>query len=198
MPKKKAPANTNNDVGEALALLSETLTEEEARIRDEGADAMKAGAYDTATDVIDFARQLLAFQGKVAALADEWEQIEDVRDAATPEVQEIVSKRFFGRRKSGEITSMPDFFRPLLESLVEMGGSGKLNDVLDRIGEKMKEQLKASDWESHKSPPHQIRWRNTAEWARNHMVNKSGLMKKGSPRGIWEISDKGREWLERQ
>lgn len=198
MPKKKTTQSSNNDVGQALALLSETLTDEEARIRDEGAQAMKAGAYDTATDVIDFAKKLLAFQEKVDALSMEWEGLENVRDAATPEVQAIVSKRFFGRRKSGEITSMPHFFRPLLESLVEMDGSGKLNDVLDRIGEKMKDQLKPKDWEKHKSPPHQIRWRNTAEWARNHMVNKTGLMKKGSKRGIWEISAKGCKWLEEQ
>lgn len=196
MPKKKTTQSSNNDVGQALALLSETLTEEEARIRDEGAQAMKAGAYDTATEVIEFAKKLLAFQEKVDALSLEWEGLESTRDAATPEVQAIVSKRFFGRRKSGEITSMPEFFRPLLESLVEMGGSGKLNDVLDRIGEKMKDQLKPKDWEKHKSPPHQIRWRNTAEWARNHMVNESGLMKKSSKRGVWEISPKGRKWLE--
>lgn len=81
--------------------VSETLTEEEARIRDEGADAMKSGAYDTATEVIEFAKQLLAFQGKVAALADEWEQIENARDTATLEVQEIVSKKFFGKKRKG-------------------------------------------------------------------------------------------------
>ena len=196
MPKKKTTPTSSNDVGEALTLLSETLTEEESRIRDEGAQAMKAGAYDTATDVIDFAKKLLAFQNKVDALALEWEGLENARDAAAPEVQKIVSKKFFGRRKSGEITSMAEFFRPLLESLAEMDGSGKLNVVLDRIGEKMKDQLKPKDWEPHKSPPHQIRWRNTAEWARNYMVNKTGLMKKGSNRGIWEISPKGRKWLE--
>jgi len=195
MPKKNTTTPPGNDVGEALALLSETLTEEEVRIRDEGADAIKSGAYDTASDVIDFAKKLLAFQEKVAALEDEWEQLENARDAATPEVQEIVSKRFFGRRKSGDITSMPDFFKPLLESLDEMGGSGKLNDVLDRIGEKMKDRLKPKDWEKHKSAPHQIRWRNTAEWARNFMVNKSGLMKKSSKRGVWGISAKGRHFL---
>jgi hypothetical protein len=194
MPK----TNSTNDVGEALTLLSETLTDEEARIRDEGADAMKSGDYNTATEVIDFAKKLLAFQEKVDGLSMEWEGLENARDAATPEVQEIVSKRFFGRRKSGEITSMPDFFKPLLEALVEMGGSGKLNDVLDRIGEKMEDHLKPKDWETHKSPPHQIRWRNTAEWARNHMVNKTGLMKKSSNRGIWEISTKGRKWLKDQ
>lgn len=197
MPKKNAPVNTNNDVGEALALLSETLTEEEARIRDEGADAMKAGAYDTATDVINFAKQLLAFQGKVASLADEWEQIENARDAATPEVQEIVSKKFFGKKRKGIITTQDEYCQPLLEVLVEMGGKGPTDEVLDSLGDKMKGVLKPVDYECHKSDEKQIRWRNTAQWDRNKMVNNDGRMKKGSPRGIWEISDKGRKWLEK-
>ena len=195
MPKKKTTLASNNDVGEALALLSESLTEEEARIRDEGADAMKSGAYDTATEVIDFAKQLLAFQGKVAALADEWEEIENARDAATPEVQEIVSKKFFGKKRKGIITTQEEYCQPLLEVLVEMGGKGPTDEVLDRLGEKMKGTLKRVDYECHKSNDKQIRWRNTAQWARNKMVNTDGRMKKGSPRGIWEISDKGRSWL---
>ena len=199
MPKKKStPSNNNNDVGEALALLSETLTEEEARIREEGADAMKTGAYDTATDVIDFAKQLLAFQEKVSTLADEWEEIENARDAATPEVQEIVSKRFFGKKKKGVITSRDVFCEPLLEVLVEFDGSGPTAEILDRLGKKMKGILKPVDYEPLKSDSNIVRWRNTAQWARDKMANRDERMKKGSPRGIWEISDKGRKWLEKQ
>lgn len=198
MAKKKNTFPSNNDVGEALVLLSETLTEEETRIRDEGAEAMKSGAYDTATDVIDFAKQLLAFQEKVSTLADEWEEIENARDAATPEVQEIVSKKFFGKKRKGVITTHDEYCQPLLEVLVEIGGKGPTDEVLDCLGEKMKGTLKPVDYECHKSDEKQIRWRNSAQWARNKMVNTDGRMKKGSRRGIWEISDKGRKWLERQ
>ena len=197
MPKKKTTsATTNNDVGEALALLSETLVDEEKRIRDEGADAMKSGTYDTASDVIDFAKKLLAFQEKVAALEDEWEQLENARDAATPEVQQIVSKHFFGKKKKGLITNQDAYCKPILEVLVEMGGKGKTKAVLDHLGEKMKGTLKPIDYECHKSNDKQIRWRNTGQWARNKMVNNDGRMKKDSPNGVWEISDKGRKWLE--
>ena len=198
MPKKKTTPSTNNDVGEALDLLSDTLTEEEARIREEGAEAMKSGAYDTATEVIEFAKQLLAFQGRVAALAEEWEEIENARDAATPEVQEIVSKKFFGKKRKGIITTQEEYCQPLLEVLDEMGGRGPTDEVLDRLGEKMKGVLKPVDYEHHKSDTNSIRWRNTAQWARNKMVNSDGRMKKGSPRGIWEISSKGRKWLKSQ
>lgn len=65
--------------------------------RNEGSKAMNEVDYDTATAVIDFAKRLLAFQKKVAGLEREWVELEDLRDKASPAVQEIVSKRFFGR-----------------------------------------------------------------------------------------------------
>lgn len=186
-----------NDVSTALGLLRDSLAEEEQRIRSEGAKAMHEGDYDTATSVIEFAKRLQAFEKKVEALVSEWDELEDLRDAATPAVQEIVSKRFFGKKRKGEITPHTDYYRPILEALVEMGGSGKTKLVLDRVGEKMKGVLKPIDYEAHKSDEKQIRWRNSAQWARNTMVNDDGRMKKGSPNGVWEISDKGRKWLAR-
>ena len=66
---------------------------------------------------------------------------------------------------------------------------------MDRVGELMKGILKPIDRERHKSTGNQIRWRNTAQWARNDMVNKDGRMKGDSRTGYWEISDKGRAWL---
>ena len=75
-----------------------------------------------------------------------------------------------------------------------MGGKGRTKAVLDRVGEKMKPVLKPKDYENHESRGKQIRWRNSAQWARNLMANEDGRMKK-TPRGLWEISDKGREWL---
>lgn len=188
------PPPDQNDVSTALGLLRDSLAEEELRIRNEGAAAMKGGDYDTATSVIEFAKRLLTFQKKVEVLVGEWEELEELRDAASPAVQEIVSKRFFGKKRKGEITPHPDFCRPILEVLVEMGGAGKTKLVLDKVGLKMKGILKPIDYESHKSDEKQIRWRNSAQWARNAMVNDDGRMTK-TPNGIWEISEKGRKWL---
>ena len=52
----------------------------------------------------------------------------------------------------------------------------------------MKPVLKSLDYALLPSVSKQIRWRNTAQWARNKMVNEDGRMKKNSPREIWEIS----------
>jgi restriction system protein len=184
-----------NDVSTALSLLRDSVSEEEQRIRNEGAKAMQEGDYDTATSVIEFAKRLLAFEKKVEGLVAEWDELEDLRDSASPTVQEIVSKKFFGKRKKGEVTPYTAFYRAILESLVEMGGSGKTREVLDKVGEKMKGVLKPIDHAVLPSDGKSIRWRNAAQWARNTMVNEDGRMKK-TKNGIWEISDKGRKWLQ--
>ncbi len=182
------------DTSAALALLRDALGEDEQRIRIEGSQAMQNGDYDTATAVIDFAKRLLSFREKIEALVAEWDELEALRDKASPAVQEIVSKRFFGKRKKGEVTPHPDFYPYILEVLVEIGGSAKTKAVLDLAGVKMKAVLKLIDYEFLKSDGKSIRWRNTAQWARNTMVNEDGRMTK-SANGIWEISDKGRKWL---
>lgn len=186
-----------DDVSAALHLLGESLQTEVQRINTEGSQAMQVGDYDTAQSVIDFAKRLTAFRQKVAELGAEWAKLEELRDKASTEVQQIVSKRFFGKSKKGEITPQEAFCRPLLEVLEEMGGGGKTMAVLDRLGEKMKAILKPKDFEPHESDQKQIRWRNTAQWARNVMVNADGRMKTNSSRGIWEISEKGRVWLKK-
>jgi hypothetical protein len=196
-PVHSVPASNTDDVAAALRLLAQSLEEEEKRIRGEGSKAMNEGDYDTATAVIDFAKRLLAFQKKVAGLEKEWDDLEDLRDKATPAVQEIVSKRFFGYTKRGDITPQEDYCEPILSVLAEMGGKGKTRDVLDNVGVKMKGKLKPKDYEPHNSDSSIIRWRNSAQWARNTMANEDGRMKNDSPNGIWEISDKGRAWLKK-
>lgn len=158
---------------------------------------MTGGDYDTAQSVIDFAKRLTAFRSKVDALGKEWKGLEDLRDKATPAVQQIVSKRFFGRRKSEEITSQEDYCVHILRVLVEMGGSCKTKDVIVKVGEKMKKILKPKDYEKTATRVKELRWENNTRWARQRMVD-DGRMEDDSKTGIWEISDKGRAWLKKQ
>lgn len=66
--------------------------------------------------------------------------------------------------------------------------------MLDRVGQIMTGVLKDVDYQPLASSPDNLRWRNAAQWARNSMVQE-GLLKADSPRGVWEITDKGREML---
>lgn len=191
------PNNEDHDeVSASLSLLQEALASEVTRMNLEGAEAMKTGDYETAQAVLDFVRKLQSFQGKVSDLESEWQVLEEASGLASDSVKEIVGKRFFGKAKKGEITPHTAYYRPILEALVELGGRAKTQKVLDLVGEKMKPILKEKDYALH-TDGRSIRWRNTAQWARNTMANEDGRMKNDSPRGIWEISDSGRKFLKK-
>lgn len=84
---------------------------------------------------------------------------------------------------------------PILKALVELGGSAKMQAVLERVHKAMKKTLKEVDYQPLASEPDMPRWRNSAQWARNTM-RQEGFIKDDSPHGTWEISQKGLERLE--
>jgi hypothetical protein len=84
------------------------------------------------------------------------------------------------------------FVLPILRALMDLGGSAPMQQVLERVGIAMQGQLRDVDHLSLKSDPAHPRWNNTAQWARNTMVAE-GLLKNNSPRGIWELTEAGRD-----
>jgi hypothetical protein len=95
-------------------------------------------------------------------------------------------------QKLGGITQK-EYTIPLLESLIELGGSAKTSMVLDRIYAKMESRFKPVDLEMLPSGT-DIRWKNKVAWERQNLVSR-GLLKKGSPSGMWEISEEGKRYL---
>ncbi len=84
-------------------------------------------------------------------------------------------------------------YRPaILKDLEEKGGEGHAKDVLEGVYKKMKPTLKPADHE--KLPSGEVRWRKGVQWERKKMVD-DGLLKSESPRGVWELSEKGRKEL---
>ena len=114
-----------------------------------------------------------------------------VKEAASPPVQPAP------RRRKGEVQRTPqEAYRvPILRALVAMGGSAEVADVLELVFETMKGSLTAHDLELVPSGQ-EDRWRNAAKWCRNDLC-KMGLLLRDSPHGVWEISQAGREWLQR-
>jgi restriction system protein len=95
----------------------------------------------------------------------------------------------------GERTPQEDFRQPILRSLYEKGGSGKTAEVLARVEGIVGDKLTDADRATLKQG--EVRWRNTAQWERNVMV-EDGLLKKSSPRGVWELTEKGIKLAEKE
>lgn len=96
--------------------------------------------------------------------------------------------------ENGVFTPVRVYWRPILQVLVEMGGRGKRLQVIDAVGAKMKGILTPADF--GKLPKSgRTRWSNRVVWQASEMRTQ-GFIKNNSPRGLWEIEDSGRRWLD--
>ena len=111
------------------------------------------------------------------------------------EALQPVGRLIAGRIRKGLRTPESAFFCPILQALSDLGGSAKRSEVFLILEQSMRGVLKPIDYHILSSEAEQMRWQNSAQWARNLMV-KEGLLQADSPVGLWEISEKGREFLQ--
>ncbi len=183
--------STPTNVFAAFEILLEEIEVEIDFINKAGAEAFKGSDYDGAHEALERAGQIKAFRDKIVALREEWETLEGTQTQRANMEEEAlhIEQGFLGRLPRGLRTPEKAFYQPILKILNELGGSAKASDVLERLEQTMKDILKEIDHEP--LPSGEIRWRKTANFARDTMVKK-GLLKSGSPWSIWEISDFGR------
>lgn len=79
------------------------------------------------------------------------------------------------------------YFQPVVDALVELGGSGRPEEVEDVVAD----QLGLTEEEKNEQiPSGQSRFSNKVNWARFYLV-KAGLID-SSTRGVWSLTEKGR------
>jgi restriction system protein len=179
-----------NEVNIAFEILLEEIEEVFNMISEEGEEAFKTQDFDKVRYLGEYGDRLKSFREKVKTLQKEWQTI---FSEIIPE--QVRKKRVKSKLGRGLRTPEEKFVIPILESLIELGGKAEMKEVLKLVHEKMKSILNKYDYETLSSNPKQKRWENTAQWARNTMVNE-GLLAKASERGIWEITEKGIKFYE--
>ena len=103
-----------------------------------------------------------------------------------------------GRVRPGQKTPQPAYYQPILESIYELGGSAPVHKVLQVVEKKMKGLLTDVDYQKVPSGA-EIRWENTAKWARNDLVKDGRLVPASeSPRGFWKLSSIGLQQIEQR
>jgi hypothetical protein len=95
-----------------------------------------------------------------------------------------------GRASPGSILPESEYEIPILQELVERGGSGHATEVTDAVGERMAGRL--TDKDREKLDSGDIRWRNRVQFTRLTLKER-GLISSDSPRGVWEITNEGRK-----
>lgn len=185
--------NNPTSVVAAFEILLEEIEAEIEFVNRVGARAFGSRDYDKAKEALERAAQISGFRDKADGLRREWESLitsEDDEEGTEAHAE----RRNLGRLRRGLRTREEAYYRPILEALQTLGGSAQMSQVLDRVLQGMKGVLRDVDYDPLASDPEMPRWRNAAQWARNSMV-KEGLLRSNSPRGVWEISNKGVQFL---
>jgi hypothetical protein len=166
---------------EAFKTLLEELDDALAAVQEESAAALAKSDFSAVKDAADHGETIQQQMEVLEKLQREWPTL-------------VASSSVAGKRAPVGASTPQEAFRiPILKALTEMGGQGATSDVLDQVGEMMEGQLNEIDRQMLPSGT-SVRWRNKAQWARNALVNE-GLMASDSPRGVWEITEEGRELL---
>ena len=181
-----------NEINSAFEILLEEIENVLATLNEEGEKSFKNQDYEKATVLSENAKQLVEFREKVRILQKEWKNI--FTGKLPPKIKR---RRKTGKLQRGLKNPEYEYRIPILESLVELNGEAKVNDILQRVYTKISDKLNEYDKASLPSNPDQIRWINTARWCRNSLVNE-GLLSSDSPRGVWKITDYGKEYLLRE
>lgn len=132
-----------------------------------------------------------------SAFAKVLDAAERFRDAHAPEPRSPEDAGT-SRRPEPETAPRPkhsiDAFRwPLLDTLHALGGRASAEAVRSAMRDRMAPRLFPGDLDRLKSG--QERWWNNVQWQR-HRLKEEGYLRADSPRGVWELSDKGTALME--
>jgi len=94
------------------------------------------------------------------------------------------------RAAAGTILPEERYELPLLRALVAAGGRAPYREILDAVGVELKDELMPADLEALNSGT--IRWQSRLQFVRLRLIER-GLLDKDTPRGVWGITDAGRD-----
>ncbi|MGV8027092.1 MAG: winged helix-turn-helix domain-containing protein [Anaerolineaceae bacterium] len=183
-----------NEVSFAFEILLEEIETAIEELNQEGSRQFSLSDHKKARLLLEKAEAASLFRGKIKDLQIEWRVLGSQIDSKTSVERKRSNTKRKSKLKRGLRTPEEEFKIPILESLIHLGGSAKVNDVIASVGKMMASSLNDYDKQPLLSAPSSPRWRNTAQWARNALV-KEGLMANDSPKGIWTITDAGRKAL---
>ena len=186
---------SNKEVVPSIESLLHAVDEVIMGLNENGSQLFKEGNYDQARALLAKVESISGFRGKVLCLEDDWKALDVpiIKKRTHPSKKKAASRPSKPLPK-GLKTSYGDFCFPILEALDRLDGAGKVQEVLRMVEEILSGQLNKYDYQALPSDSNSVRWKNTASWERYNMVQE-GLLAADSQRGVWEITDAGREAL---
>jgi len=148
--------------------------------------------------VISKTKQEVALQEEIEVTKDEKPNLELFPNDSSPpsspgelKVSPETEKQF----RSQSHTSSKEFRIPILQALVNLGGSAKRKLVFDELEKIMGDQLSDNDREPLPSRKRVARWQRIATNTRTKMRDE-GYITVDPNKGVWIITEKGRAFLD--
>jgi len=156
--------------------------------------ATERGDFDAADVEHERQRNLVGVRDQLQVLQDVWPKLVGTprrgrRKRTTPSTQPPKGDE---RLRKGLKTTEEAFRLPILAALEELGGQARKGDVVRLVEGRVGGRL--NDYDHQQLKNGQVRWENTVAWSRQRLKDR-GLLAADSPRGVWEITDAGREYL---
>jgi hypothetical protein len=142
----------------------EASQELNAALRTEGAEHFRRGEDASARRALQSAKRLARILAALSEMRREW------LAGTSGGGGKLRGKKPPPRLRRGLRTPQEAFRIPILEALVELGGRGTVQAVLDRVEQKMANALNEFDRAPLPSAPRTPRWRNAARWCRLLLV----------------------------
>ena len=149
-----------------LEMLLEEMDSIITQLNQQGVQLLKKKQYSEAKKIITQAETILAFQAKLQAQREEWFQTVVPSTRKTRKTKKTGSRTMTTLLEPGLRTPMEAYQHPILQALDQLGGSGRVGDILDLVEEMMKDKLNKYDYQPIPSNPKIFRWRKTAQWSR--------------------------------
>ncbi len=188
--------NPVDEVSEMLGLAVGVIDDAVTDLKSATEVALSDERFDEVSRNAELMEQLRGFESSVHELVERWSNLWGRSTGGEDESEMSTTRLYHGRVERGSRTPEAAFRAPILRALAEAGGSAPVRDALDRVGELMSDRLNDVDRRTLPSDDQLVRWRNTAQWARNSLAD-AGYIERGQ-RGTWTITESGRAWLEKQ
>jgi len=188
---------TDNEITKSFDSLIESMEELLPELNQQGSELIEKHRYQDAKETISKAEKVIALQNKLETLKEEWLDLE-LHSLETPsssdEDKQKVSPETEKKFRSQQHTKTKEYLIPILQALVNLGGSAKRQHIFQELENIMSNQLLENDKNPLPSNPSVTRLQRIATSA-GKKLRKEGYITFGPKTGVWEITETGRIYL---
>jgi hypothetical protein len=162
------------EVDQAMAKVGKEINVALKQLNQHAGTLLSKGCYDKVEELLNTGRLIHEFRNKVKVLQSDWREL---RKGSKEEGQE-----------KGEVTPLWEYYRPILQSLVSLGGRARRKDLEQEFEAKHLDILKPGDLAVlSKGIP---RWKKMIRRARKPMIQENYIE---DNKGLyWQVATQGR------